>query len=89
MGYFSSDKKKEAKGARCKFTLIKKKYTSTYVKSFYYTVFIFHFKCVSCLKSDSKTDLPCLELFDKKKRKEWTFGFRIRAARVISEHRNY
>ena len=30
MDYFSSDKKKEANfGARCKFTLIKKKYIST------------------------------------------------------------
>ena len=60
-------------GAICKFTLIKKQFISTYVyvKSFYYTVFIFHLKCVSCLKSDiSKTDLPCLELFEKKKKKK-------------------
>ena len=54
---------------------------------FYYTVSIFHFKCVSCLKSDSKTDLPCLELFGKKMIKP--YGFRIRAARVISEHSNH
>ena len=75
MGYFSSDKKKKkkAKGARYKFTLIKKKYISKFNRFFfffffYYTVFILHFKCVSCLKSDSKTDLPCLELFERKKR---------------------
>ena len=50
MGYFSSDKK-EAKGASCKFTLIKKKYTCVYlhVRFFYYTIFIFHFKCMSVI----------------------------------------
>ena len=37
-----------------------------------------------CLKSDSKTDLPCLELFDKKEKRYDPCGFRIRAARVIS-----
>ena len=43
MGYFSSDKKKEAKGARCKFTLIiEKKYISTYVGIFI-TPFSFSF----------------------------------------------
>ena len=45
----------------------------------------FHFICVSCLKSDRKTDLPSLELFEKKKKeKNEPYGFRIRAARVIT-----
>ena len=74
MGYFSIDKKKEAKDARCKFTLIKKKYISTYVRFVCYNVSIFHFKCVSCLKSDSTSVQESVNLifhvlnFSKKRR---------------------
>ena len=69
MGYFSSDKQKQAKGARCKFSLMMKTYISTYVGILLHR-FIFHFKCVSCLKSDIKTDLPCLEPFEEKNKKK-------------------
>ena len=72
MGYFSSDKKK---------------YISTYIcRIFYYTVFIFHFKCVSCLKIDSKADLIVLNV---SKKKNELYGFRFRAACMISKHRNH
>ena len=65
-------RKKERKDASCKFTLIKKKkYISTYVRFVFITPFSF-----SVLNAcDRGTDLPCLELFEKKKNSLSSMGF--------------